>query len=176
MTGLVAQVGKVLLTGCHGEGALEGLEMHSSNSSSSRLHPKGITRDNFDAISKEDVWCLQCSIYGVDAKCRDHRNTLKNNRFRTLTLPDNNKEGSDAIKDSLAVAQQLQKILRFNTFYQPILQLQDILTSPRAQAEASLLRPLKLPNHVQQDYAGALIGMLPSHVLSTNSLSQSAPQ
>ncbi|KAL7539607.1 hypothetical protein ACHAXR_010224 [Thalassiosira sp. AJA248-18] len=165
VAGVVQSVGRVLRKGCKDRTALEVLEMHHTNN--------GMTRDNFDGLSNDDVLCLRCAMYGIDAPC--HRKIgnkillLKNHRFRKLTLPptgggDHNGDGrgNNPMNKNDPSIQQLRQIFQFNNFYRPILQLHDILKSPLAQAEASLSVSIKLPHHLQRDAnSGALIGLLP---------------
>lgn len=162
--------------------------MHSTPLHHGNANDTGTTRDNFDGLSKEEAWSLKCSIYyGFDAKdslmdaiCLSNVEKMTNHRFRTLTLPgggDGNDNGGDGHRNNnKRFVNQLRRMLQFNTFYRPILQLHDILNSPLAQTEAALSVQIKLPHQFQRDvYSGALIALLPSSFPTTQSNKRAPP-
>jgi len=169
MTKIVEHVANVLRRGRNGESALEVMEMHNTP-----LDGKGAANDNFDGASEDDVWAIMCSLYievGEEVK-------LKNHRLRVLTLPGTS-SGSEFRDDGQAGSKKpvhrLRRILGFNAFYRPILQLHDIINSPLAQAEGVLGVPIKLPQHLKRDvHHGALIALLPSSKSKSSRASSSS--
>ena len=158
MDRLVECVAKVIRKGDAGNksSALEVLEMHS------RIKDGTLPLDTLDTLSNENVLLLKCSLYGVDSSSHTNVDKVKNHRFQRLTLPPCEHAYEEGDNKRIA-QQQLKKILQFNTFYYPILQLNDVLNSPLAQTETTMSLPLKLPEHLKRDEkSGALIGLLPS--------------
>lgn len=76
-----------------------------------------------------------------------------NHRFRRLTLPVSEAHGQN---------NNLSRLLGFNSFYHPIIELYDIIESNHNESD-SIVSPAGIPIHLQRDEeTGALIGLLPS--------------
>ncbi|KAL7528199.1 hypothetical protein ACHAWF_002475, partial [Thalassiosira exigua] len=161
MSKMVGSLGRALLSGGAGTSSLEVLEMHSR-----KRRDNGTTASGLDGLSRDDIQCLQDSMYGS-------KGILTNHRFRCLTLPVvDGKVGTHIGKTGPLCP--FQRILWFNTFYCPIQQLHEILGSPLAKLETSL--PIELPEYLLRDLSGALIGLLPPTHSSKSISISSRPQ
>lgn len=89
----------------------------------------------------------------------EHYNNTKqvNHRFRTLTLP-TSKIHRYEIKMS-----ELQRLLGFNSFYRPVLELHDQIRANKTKDDATTSHVTHPIHYFQRDVeTGALIGLLPS--------------
>jgi hypothetical protein len=131
--------------------------------------------DNLDTLSRKNMLRLLCSMHGIDDN-NDDKLDLTNNvlgkfgnhRLRRLTLPDgrnkkDNREGAKSEEDNLVLVHQFRRVLQFNSFYYPILQLNEVLLNLPSLAAEQWRRhwmQTKLPNHLKVNEQGALIGLL----------------
>lgn len=163
---ILKSLGKVLISGCKLQGgcALEVMELHSGSYANSE-------------IDNESACLLTHAMYVVRKKVHESESSeeskyilsksskLQNHRFRRLTLPQylENESTTNGKKEGKSNQSEIfLRILRFNEFYHPIMQLHDILKASaptREQKETSL----KLPYYLHRDEkSGAMIALLPS--------------
>ena len=149
MSKLVKEIGAAVLKGSSGGGeSLEVLEMHSKadNDGSHRS-------DNFEGLGEGQAESLVDLATGP-------RGRVANVRIRRITLPRTSGEHTTRRGEGVRT---LRRLLRFNAFIHPILQLHDIVGSPLAKAEAALSLKVKIPDHLRRDrHSGALLALLPS--------------
>lgn len=152
---------------------IEVLDLQSDNN-------EGYADDNctsFGDAKDADVWKILQLLYEVshsDYTIEPYINLSdryklqsKSHILRKLTLP--NCKRRQRNKMSL-ISLQLERILGFNSFYHPILELHDLLAS---QQSMNKYFDSNLPNNLQRDiHSGALIGLLPPPLLH-NSQSKS---
>jgi len=167
MKQILKSLGKVLISGCKLQGgcALEVMELHSGSNANSE-------------IDNESACLLTHAMYVVRKRAHDSESSkdskyilsksskLQNHRFRRLTLPpyqQENESTKTGKKESKSNQSEiLLRILRFNEFYHPIMQLHDILnaSAPRGEQKQT---SLKLPYYLHRDEkSGAMIALLPS--------------
>ena len=128
-------------TGLNG-GRLEVLEM--GNGAKSDLFEDGLSD-----IHSRDL--IQAMSY-FDAK---NMKQLVNHHFRRLTLP------SSRIMHG-HTNNKMARLLGFNSFYRPIIELYDIIRTNNMEKDA-IVSHKTIPTHLQRDAeTGALIGLLPS--------------
>ena len=175
-TELVKSVGKVMRKGCVSKGGsvLEVLELHDNDE-------QCCGGSSFGGFGEQELWQLVQAMYAIDegditildsmAKTDvtfSFRNgsMLRNHRLQTLTLPS---VGLTDNVNNAKIRQQsnrLERILQFNTFYRPIMELHDILDAAHSTSDNHQQQPYfskKVPYHLQRDaHSGAVIGLLPS--------------
>ena len=139
----------------------------------------GYVKDNLDTLSRKNILRLLYSMHGIDDNNDDMLDLTNNvlgefgnSRLRRLTLPDGSNdgrnkkdsgEGAKSEEDNLVLVHQLRRVLQFNSFYYPILQLNDVLLNLPSLAAEQWRRQwvqTKLPNHLKVNEQGALIGLL----------------
>jgi hypothetical protein len=89
----------------------------------------------------------------------EHSNNTKlaNHRFRTLTLPI-----SEIHRYKIKMS-ELQRLLGFNSFYCPVLELHDQIRANKTKNDATMSHVTHPIRYLQRDLeTGALIGLLPS--------------
>ncbi len=112
--------------------------------------------------TKNDIFDNGVGVSGVHSNtlvhamsCFDAENIKRgvNHRFRRLTLPVSEVNGH---------TNKLPRLLGFNSFYHPIIELYDIIETNHNE-NGSIVSPTAIPIHLQRDAeSGALIGLLPS--------------
>ena len=116
--------------------------------------------------SDEDIWKMLQSFYALPSntysrtsRCNlSKRNKVQNHRLQKLTLPNCTAKAKNVSTTMKTVRFQLNKILQFNAFYEPILNLNEHLAS---QPSNTKYYDSSLPNYLQRDvHSGALIGLL----------------
>ena len=149
MSKLVDGIGAAVRNGSSGGGeSLEVLEMHSTADDDGSRRP-----DNFEGMGEGQAESLVDLATGPNGR-------VANVRIRRITLPRTSAEQPTCDGEGV---QKLRRILRFNAFIQPILQLHDIVDSPLAKAEVSLRLKVKIPDQLRRDRrSGALLALLPS--------------
>ena len=96
----------------------------------------------------------------------EHSNKTKqvNHRFRTLTLP------TGEIHRYKVKMSELQRLLGFNSFYRPVLELHDQIRANKTSDDATMSYVTHPIHYLQRDVeTGALIGLLPSSSSLTRS-------
>ncbi len=158
---------KVLISGCKLQGgcALEALELDSGSNTNSEI-------DNESAsLLTHAMYAVRqrahCSELSKESKYTLLKSTkLQNHRFRRLTLPPYQQEIASKKnckkEDKTNQSEFLRRILLFNEFYHPIMQLHGILNASALAREQKVF-PLTLPYHLHRDEkSGAMIALLPS--------------
>lgn len=149
MSKLVKGIGAAVRIVSSGRGeSLEVLEMHSTADNDGGHRP-----DNFEGLGEGQADTLVDLATGP-------RGRVANVRIRRITLPRTSSEQPTCCGEGVRT---LRRLLRFNAFIHPILQLHDIVNSPLAKAEAALRLKVKIPDHLRRDrHSGALLALLPS--------------
>lgn len=152
-----------------GNSRLEAIEIHSDRNHETYTRDSKYNDSFFGAAKDEDVWKLLLAICGTLAPGysgetysglhKKHR--VKHHRLRTLTVPDS-KETIPT--DTKGLRSQLDRVLHFNAFYHPIVELHDLFD---LQQPCTKYVDSTLPYHLQRDvHSGALIGLLPSLLIN----------
>lgn len=126
---------------------------------------KSVYEFSLGGASDQDVLTLLQTIYGVphhkqatELSCNlSNEYKIQIHRLRELSLPSGKDQSTNSADN--AIRMQFRRVLSFNAFYHPILELHDFLSSTRHTPKYF---DSKLPNHLQRDiHSGALVGLLP---------------
>lgn len=116
------------------------------------------TTKNIDSIVDDGILDVNSIKLMRAMVTEEHSNNIKqvNHRFRTLTLP--TRKIYRQVKMS-----ELQRLLGFNSFYRPVLELHDQMRANKTKDDATTSQVIHPIHYLKRDVeSGVLIGLLPS--------------